>query len=118
MSAEPEPMEQIDYGGVYRSYQSPQQNLNLNIDGGTLAIAISLLALGGVLVAAILLPQLMDKQAEAAALRISQPIATQAAEARSVSYIGERQSKIATEELRLLQVELAKQGTFVRMDGH
>jgi hypothetical protein len=99
---EPEPMEQIDYGIGYKGMLSPQQHMTLKVEGGNLAIALSLLALGGVVVGAILLPGLIDSKATASS-----------AFARQTAQEAERESRIAIEQVDYMRVELAKKGVIV-----
>lgn len=102
MNREPDPMEQIDYGGNYRAFQSPQQTMSLRVEGGAIAIALSLLALGGVLVASILIPTLIDKAATAA---------SSGAVVRS--QISERESRLNAEDIKLIRIALEKHGITV-----
>lgn len=98
-------MEQLDYGGNYRAILSPQQTLSLNVEGGTLAIAIALLALGGVLVAAILIPQIIDARANAAV-----------APAYATASYAERDSRVALDKIAYIQSALDRQGIHVEQE--
>jgi hypothetical protein len=122
MKRQQEPTEQLltqeDFGGIYKSRNSPQQNTTIKVEGGTIALAIALVALGGVLVAAIMLPQLMRVQAEATAANVVQPVADRAMQASERSYVAQTDSKLNAEYLKVLQIELAKRGIFVQVDGH
>lgn len=113
-----EPMEQIDYGGNYRAYQSPQQTMTLKVEGGLLAVAIALVALGAVLVATILLPQLAQSHANEAVAVALRPISAQVASAQDRAWLAERNSFATAEQLKILQAELATAGKPVRLDGH
>jgi|SRR5678816_1461708 hypothetical protein len=92
-------MEQIDYGSAYKSKGVQQQNLTLKVEGGNLAIALSLLALGGVVVGAILLPGLIDSKATASS-----------AFARQTAQEAERESRVAIEQVDYIRVALAEKG--------
>jgi hypothetical protein len=107
-----------DYGGIYRSPHSPQQNVSLRLEGGSIAIGIALLALGGVIVGAMLLPLLSQSQSEAAVAVALRPISAQVASAQDRAWLAERDARVASDEMKILQVELAKRGIFVRTDGH
>ena len=109
-TAEREPLEQFDYGYGYRGQNSPQQHMNLRVDGGAIGIALGLLAIGGVIVGAITIPMLADKSAKAAALELVQPVAVRAASAQDMSYLAERETKLMREQFGMLQVELEKKG--------
>lgn len=90
-------MEQIDYGIGYKGVLSPQQHMTLKVEGGILAIAFSLLALGGVLTAAILLPDLIDSRAKSAA---AEPAAT--------ASIANRESRLAQADLQRIRRALER----------
>jgi len=94
---EPEPMEQIDYGIGYKGVLSPQQHMTLKVEGGTLAIALSILALGGILIAAILLPDLIDSRAKAAS-----------AEPAAMASIANRESRLAQADLQRIRRALER----------
>ncbi len=106
-SVEREPMEQIDYGIGYRGYQSPQQHLNLKVDGGGIAIALSLIALGAVLAAVILLPSLIEASAEKAA-----------APANAAAAYANRDARVALDKIGYVQIELERKGIHISVDGH
>lgn len=112
MKRQQEPTEQLltqeDYGGIYKSRNSPQQNMTLRVDGGSIAIAIALVALGGVLVAAIMLPQIMRAQAEAAA-----------APAKAQASYAERDARVALDYVTSVQSSLEKNGISIKPpNGH
>lgn len=97
MNREPEPMEQIDYGIGYKGVLSPQQHMTLKVEGGILAIALSLLALGAILSAAILLPNLINSSAKAAS-----------ANADSMASIANRESRLAQADLQRIRRALER----------
>lgn len=101
--AKHEPLEQIDYGYGYKAQNSPQQHMTLKVDGGMLAIAISLVALGGVVVGAITLPILAKNASAPADVRAA---------------IAEREARIAQDKFTYVQTELAKKGIYISTDGH
>lgn len=115
---EPEPLEQIDYGGNNRAVLSPQQTLNLKVEGGSLAIAISLLSLGILVAACLFLPQLTEAQTRAAAAESLRQISAQVASAQDRAWLAERNSKMTDENLRILQADLAGRGIKVRLSAH
>lgn len=97
---EPDPMEQIiDHGTANKGILSPQQHMTLNVAGGHLAIALSLLAVGGVIVLAILLPGLIDSKATASS-----------AFARQTAQEAEREARISLEQVDYMRVALAEKG--------
>lgn len=105
--AEREPLEQIDYGIGYKGHNSPQQHMNLKVDGGAIAIAIALVAIGAVVASCILLPQLMGS------------IAREASAAANINaQIAEREARIAQDKYTYTMGELAKQGIIISTDGH
>ncbi|MGC3959576.1 MAG: hypothetical protein QM813_17000 [Verrucomicrobiota bacterium] len=74
---------------------SNQNNLTLTVQGGGLAIALSLVALGAVLSMAIILPQLMEKTAQAAA-----------APGSVRSQIAEREARVAQDQNAIQSVDI------------
>ncbi len=87
---------------------SPKQQVNLKVDGGGIALALSLVALGGVLVAVILLPQVMRAQAEAAA-----------APAKAQASYAERDARVALDYVTSVQSSLEKNGISIKPpSGH
>lgn len=114
-----EPMEQIDYGIGYRGMLSPQSHSTIKVEGGTLAIALALVALGAVLVATILLPQLAQSHANEAVAVALRPISAQVASAQDRAWLAERNEKINAEQIKIFAAELsAMKGQPVRLDGH
>ncbi len=95
-------IEQVDFGIGYRGHQSPQQHMNLHVSGGSLAIALSLLSIGGLVIGASLIPAYI--RSEAGRL-------TERALVRSD--IAEREVKIAREENKHFREALAQQGIVV-----
>jgi hypothetical protein len=77
-----------------RGYLSPQQHLSLKVEGGILAIAFSLLALGGVVIGAILLPSLIESRAQASS-----------AYAREAAQTADREARVALEQTDKLRDE-------------
>ena len=100
-------IEQIDYGYGYKGRNSPQQHTTIKVDGGMIAIAISLVALGGVVVGAITIPQMMRSSAEAAA-----------APANAKASYAERDARVALDKLQTAQLELNRQGFKVDFNAH
>lgn len=90
-----------------QSGDGPKQMVNLRVDGNNLAIALALLAFGGIIVAAILIPEIIEARAKEAG---------SAAEARSV--YAERESRIAIDQVQTMRIELAKQKIFIQLDDH
>jgi hypothetical protein len=112
-------MEQIDFGIGYRGRNSPQQHMTLTLAGGTLAIALSLIALGGVLIASLLLPQLLQSYTNEAVAVQTRSIAAQAATAQDRAWGAQQQATITAEQLKIMEIDLAKKGLLVRrVDGH
>ncbi len=117
--AEREPMEQIDYGINYKAQNSPQQSLNLKVEGGLLAIALALIALGAVLAACILMPEIIQSRANEAAAVAVGPVRTMAQSAQDRAWLAERNEKINAEQIKIFAAELsAMKGQPVRLDGH
>lgn len=102
-ASEREPLEQIDYGTGYQARFSPQSHATIKVEGGSLAIAIALIALGGVIVGAITLPILAQKASEPIAVR---------------SQIAEREARVAIDQVQTMRIELARKGIFVNTDDH
>jgi len=114
---EPEPLEQIDYGVNYRA--SGSSSLSLKVEGGMLAVALSLVALGGTLIMALLLPQLFQSMASEAVAVQTRSIAVQAATAQDRAWSAQQQATITSEQVKILEIEMAKNGLLVRrVDGH
>lgn len=112
MNRQQEPTEQLltqeDFGGIYKSRNSPQQNNNQTVNvSGAVAVAISMLAFGGVLVGAILIPDIIEARANEAA-----------ATAKVKADVAERESRIAIDQVQTMRIELAKQKIFIQLDDH
>lgn len=105
-------IEQIDYGYGYKAQNSPQQHMSLKVDGGMLALAFAILAFGGVLVAAIFIPSLMESRAKAAVEEAVRPIAAKVASLESTSYIAEREARVSQEDVKTIRMEMAKAGLY------
>lgn len=118
MKREPEPLEQIDLSGIYRSHGSPQQNMNLRVDGGAIGIALALVALGSVLAACILLPQLMRSQSEAAVAVALRPISAQVTSAQDRAWLAERTGNINAEHLNEVRFALQAKGIHITLNDH
>jgi hypothetical protein len=86
------------------------QALTLNVQGGSIGIALGLLALGAVVVAAIILPQLMEARAKAAVSEAIAPIQAKVAAQETTTYFAERESKLAREHVAMMEHELAARG--------
>lgn len=97
--ATPEPMEQLDYGIGYKGILSPQQHMTLKVEGGMLAIALSLVALGAVFALVILLPGMIESRAISAASQAS--VRSQEAA---------QNSALARNDVAKLKLDLARQG--------
>lgn len=100
-------IEQVDYGYGYKGQNSPQQHTSIKVDGSSVAIGLSLLAIGGVLVAAIVLPHLIRSEAEKSG-----------SESAVRSLIAEREARVAIDQVQTMRIELAKQKIFVQLDDH
>ncbi len=90
-------------------YQSPQQHVH---DGtgkvfAIVAFGLALSAVGGVLVGAILIPEIVQSRANEAAAR-----------AVAKSEYAERDARVALDKLGYIQAELAKKGFNISLDGH
>lgn len=117
-TAEREPMEQIDYGINYKAQNSPQQSLNLKVEGGTLAIALALVALGAVLAAIIILPQLAESRANEAVAVALRPISAQVASAQDRAWLAERTGNINAEHLNEVRFALEAKGIHITLNDH
>lgn len=112
------PANVIDTLDQSRRRHSPQFSQVLKIEGGLIAIALALIALGGVIVAAVLLPEITRSQSEAAVAVALRPISAQVASSQDRAWLAERNSFATAEQLKILQAELAAAGKPVRLDGH
>lgn len=122
MRREPDPCEQIDFGEQYKARRSnspdQRQDVTVKIDGGGIAIAISIFATACAIAAWVLIPQINAARTEAEIARATQSLAIQAQAARDVAWLSQQSSKITSEQMKVLQVELAKNRIFVQLDGH
>jgi hypothetical protein len=117
--SEPEPMEQIDYGIGYKGRNSPHQHVSVKVDGGTIAIAISILSVGILIAACLFLPALTDAQIRATVAEQLRPMSAQVASAQDRAWLAERNEKINAEQMKIFAAELsAIKGKPVRLDGH
>lgn len=115
MKRQSEPTEQLltqeDFGGIYRSRNSPQQNNNQRVEmSGAIAIGISMLAFGGVIIAAITIPAIIESRSREAVAVAVGPLQAKIAALEVVAYTGERQSKLAEEHMNQMRNDLAAQG--------
>jgi hypothetical protein len=115
---EPEPLEQIDYGQNYKARGSSSQSMVLKVDGGSIAIAISVAAIALVIAGSVFLPQLAESKANEAVAVALRPISAQVASAQDRAWLAERNSKMTDENLRILQADLASRGIKVRLSAH
>lgn len=91
-----------------QSGDGPKQMVNLRVDGNNLAIALALLACGGVIVGAITLPQLARSEAAAAA-----------APAYAKAEYAERDARVALDYVTSVQTELARRNIDIKPpNGH
>lgn len=90
------------------SGDGPKQQVNLRVDGGNLAIAVALVALGGVIVGAITIPQTVRSAAEAAA-----------APANAKASYAERDARVALDYVTSVQSQLERRGISINPpNGH
>jgi hypothetical protein len=118
MKREPEPLEQIDYGINHGAHGSSSNSISLKIDGGTIAIAVSIAAIAIVIAGSAFLPLLAESKANEAVAIALRPMSAQVASAQDRAWLAERNSTLAAEQVDLIQVELAKRGIHVSVDGH
>lgn len=100
-------IEQVDYGYGYQAQNSPQQHMTLKVDGSTLAIVLAVAAICGLVVGAILLPEVIDSRA-----------AEHAARAVAKSEYAERDARVAIEKIAAMQAELARRGIHINLEDH
>lgn len=116
---ETEQLFQRSYDGIYRSPNSPQQNNNqtVRIDGA-IAIALAMLAIGGLIIGSITVSAMVNARVEAEIAKAIGPLQAELAQQEEVVWRVERESRIHEEQIQRIETGLGKKGININTDGH
>lgn len=113
---EPMELDQRDYGINYRA--SGSSSVSLKVEGGMLALAVALVAFGGVVIGAITIPSYASARVEAEVSKTIAPLQARLAQYEEVAWDVERDTRIQEEQIKRIEIGLSKKGININADGH